>query len=55
MKELGKGATAKVYLVQRKSDGKYFAAKIMSLKDSDNKDYVLNHLSRILLLIRLKS
>ena len=40
IRELGKGATARVYLVERISDKKYFAAKIMSLKTSDNKDYV---------------
>ena len=37
LKELGKGATAKVYLVERKSDKKHFAAKIISLKTADNK------------------
>ena len=40
LEELGKGATAKVYLVERKSDGKKFAAKIISLKTADNKEYV---------------
>ena len=37
LSELGKGATARVYLVERKSDGKKFAAKIISLKTADNK------------------
>ena len=40
MRELGKGATAKVYLAERISDKKHFAAKIMSLKTTENKDYV---------------
>lgn len=35
--ELGKGATAKVYLVERKIDRKKFAAKVISIKTSDNK------------------
>ena len=37
LQELGKGATARVYLVERKSDAKKFAAKIISLKTADNK------------------
>lgn len=41
LKELGKGATAKVYLVERKIDRKRFAAKIISLKTTDNKEYVI--------------
>lgn len=40
IKELGKGATAKVYLVERLSDSRLFAAKIISIKEASNKDYV---------------
>jgi hypothetical protein len=32
VRELGKGATAKVYLIERISDKRQFAAKIMPLK-----------------------
>lgn len=38
---LGKGATAEVFLVERKHDNKKFAAKIISIKDSTAKAYVL--------------
>lgn len=36
---IGKGATATVHLVERVSDGKLFAAKIISLKSSNDKSY----------------
>lgn len=35
LKKLGRGATADVYLVQRISDKKLFAAKIISIKNSN--------------------
>ena len=40
IRELGKGATAVVHLIQRVSDGKKFAAKIISIKDANDKSYV---------------
>lgn len=39
IKMIGKGATATVHLVERVSDGKLFAAKIISLKSSNDKSY----------------
>jgi serine/threonine protein kinase len=41
VRELGKGATAKVYLVERVADGRAFAAKVISIREASNKDYVL--------------
>lgn len=41
IKQLGKGATAEVHLVMRLSDKKYFAAKIISIKDANDKAYVI--------------
>lgn len=38
---LGKGATAEVVLVRRILDQKLFAAKIISIKDSSEKAYVI--------------
>lgn len=35
IKLIGKGATADVHLVQRNSDKKLFAAKIISIKNSN--------------------
>ena len=52
LRELGRGATSRVHLVERKSDGLLFAAKVISLKTSSNKEYVLWLLFRILLRIR---
>jgi serine/threonine protein kinase len=40
LKVLGKGATAEVFLVERISDKKLFAAKIISIKDANDKSYV---------------
>ena len=53
MRELGKGATARVYLIERITDNRHFAAKIMPLK-AESKDYVLCKLFRKLLSIRAK-
>lgn len=46
IKELGKGATAKVYLVERRIDKRLFAAKIISIKEASNKDYVMMNILR---------
>jgi serine/threonine protein kinase len=39
IKLIGKGSTATVYLVERISDGKFFAAKVISLKSSNDRNY----------------
>ncbi len=55
IKELGKGATAKVYLVERFSDQRLFAAKVISIKEASNKDYVRVRGFRKHLPMKLKS
>lgn len=40
IRQLGKGATAEVYLVSRLSDKKLFAAKIISIREANDKSYV---------------
>ena len=40
VKELGKGASAEVHLVERLSDKKLFAAKIISIKKANEQNYV---------------
>lgn len=55
IRELGKGATAKVYLVERRIDKRLFAAKIISIKEASNKDYVTIWIFRKPSQMRLKS